>query len=930
MKRLLTLFALFISFGVYAQTTGIKIGTPIIKNAPTDNTITGYANLLNGGYHIVLTYHGRDSLTTAYSTTLRTGMLCYVSGVDSTYRWSGTAWAAVSSSSVNIYNSDGTITGNRTVSVGTSFALTFSTPHSGFGISEIGSGNTNVSMYAVNSGVGSAGQVSVTAGQAIIGVTNLSTSNLSALQYSNIGLATFTDQNILAGVGYDADYNINGISNFGDRWIGDVGYTKSLILTAVPSQTGNSGKFLTTNGTSTSWGTPSGGSGITTIAIASSNGFTGTSSGGTTPTLTLATSITGILKGNGTAISAATNGIDYTAGFIPTAVKTGAYTLANNDLVTTDASGGTVPLALPAAPPNGTREIVKMVTTTGTNATTIAAGGSDVFNKTGGVTSITLTTLNQAVNLEYYSGIWYVYAGELSLASLDLRYSPLAGSTSLVTVGTIGTGTWNGTIIAPQYGGTGVNNGSFTSTLAGNFVTAGAFGLTLTQTGTTNVTLPTSGTVATRAGAEVFTNKDLTSGTNTFPTFNQNTSGTASNLSGTPALPNGTTATTQTAGDNTTKLATTAFVTAAVGGGGAVTSVSNADGTLTISPTTGAVVASLNLSNTNTWGAKQTFGTNISIGGVTPTGATGTGNIVFSASPTFTGTLGSAFNISTTGNIIATNGIQTNGTLTNGNLGISATQTINSAIAQIQVAGVNTSFRNEFGGTGTNASFTSGNNSANNVFTSSIQLSSASSTTPLATNVAINTLGFTIGASGSLTNSTNLYVATAPTVGTTKWTAYFDTGNIFMNGIFGFNGTLGTANQVPVVNTGATAMTWANIPLTQASANLTAQTAAVTVTTFTVGASTATFDITAYLNITAVTVDVIETQVTYTDENNTSQTANFFTQGATSALLSAIGNSVYPPMTIRAKNATVITVKTTLTTGTGSISYDSGATINQH
>jgi len=45
-----------------------------------------------------------------------------------------------------------------------------------------------------------------------------------------------------------------------------------------------------------------------------------------------------------------------------------------------------------------------------------------------------------------------------------------------------------------------------------------------------------------------------------FPTLNQNTTGTASNLSGTPALPNGTTATTQSPGDNTTKLATDAFV----------------------------------------------------------------------------------------------------------------------------------------------------------------------------------------------------------------------------------------------------------------------------------------------------------------------------------------------------------------------------------
>jgi hypothetical protein len=49
-------------------------------------------------------------------------------------------------------------------------------------------------------------------------------------------------------------------------------------------------------------------------------------------------------------------------------------------------------------------------------------------------------------------------------------------------------------------------------------------------------------------------------GVTSVATLNQNTTGTAANLSGTPALPNGTTATTQTAADNTTKLATTAYV----------------------------------------------------------------------------------------------------------------------------------------------------------------------------------------------------------------------------------------------------------------------------------------------------------------------------------------------------------------------------------
>ncbi len=44
-----------------------------------------------------------------------------------------------------------------------------------------------------------------------------------------------------------------------------------------------------------------------------------------------------------------------------------------------------------------------------------------------------------------------------------------------------------------------------------------------------------------------------------------------------------------------------------------VTSVSNSDSTLTISPTTGAVIASLNLSHANTWTGQQTFGTSAPI-----------------------------------------------------------------------------------------------------------------------------------------------------------------------------------------------------------------------------------------------------------------------------------------------------------------------------
>ena len=53
-------------------------------------------------------------------------------------------------------------------------------------------------------------------------------------------------------------------------------------------------------------------------------------------------------------------------------------------------------------------------------------------------------------------------------------------------------------------------------------------------------------------------------------------------------------------------------------GSGALTSVTNADGTLTVSPTTGDVIASLNLTNANDWTGQQTFGTNVGIATTTP------------------------------------------------------------------------------------------------------------------------------------------------------------------------------------------------------------------------------------------------------------------------------------------------------------------------
>jgi len=82
-------------------------------------------------------------------------------------------------------------------------------------------------------------------------------------------------------------------------------------------------------------------------------------------------------------------------------------------------------------------------------------------------------------------------------------------TSSLTSVGTIGTGVWQGTIISPTYGGTGINNGSKTITLGGNLTTSGAFASTFTMTAATSVTFPASGRLVGTNDTDIVTNAML-------------------------------------------------------------------------------------------------------------------------------------------------------------------------------------------------------------------------------------------------------------------------------------------------------------------------------------------------------------------------------------------------------------------------------------
>jgi hypothetical protein len=137
--------------------------------------------------------------------------------------------------------------------------------------------------------------------------------------------------------------------------------------------------------------------------------------------------------------------------------------------------------------------------------------------------NVQLASTVAGAGLTYSSGVLAVGGTAdritINADSIDIA-STYVGQSTITTLGTIATGTWQGTVIAGQYGGTGVNNSGKTITLGGNLTTSGAFSTTLTVTGNTNVTLPTTGTLATLAGSETLTNKTLTSPTITGGSIN--------------------------------------------------------------------------------------------------------------------------------------------------------------------------------------------------------------------------------------------------------------------------------------------------------------------------------------------------------------------------------------------------------------------------
>ena len=217
---------------------------------------------------------------------------------------------------------------------------------------------------------------------------------------------------------------------------------------------GLSGTVLTVQADgSVDWSASSGGGGSGSVTSVSWTGdgtvFTAsadtpvTTSGTLTPASLIAQAKNTLLAGPATGSNAAPTfraiaNSDLPAGaqaYAATGVKTGAYAAAVGDLVPVDTTSGNLTITLPTVPADRSRVAVKHVVQGGTNTVTLAAGGSDVFNASGGSTTKTLTLVNQAIQVEYAASpaIWYVIADDLPLSGLDSRYAQVTNNLSDLT-----------------------------------------------------------------------------------------------------------------------------------------------------------------------------------------------------------------------------------------------------------------------------------------------------------------------------------------------------------------------------------------------------------------------------------------------------------------------------------------------------------------
>jgi hypothetical protein len=219
----------------------------------------------------------------------------------------------------------------------------------------------------------------------------------------------------------------------------------------VPSQTSNSGKYLTTNGTNTSWATVSSGGGGTVTSVDVSGGTTGlTTSGGpvtSSGTITLAGTLA--IANGGTGQTTRQAAMDALAG----SVTSGSYLRGNG----TDVVMATIQVAdVPTLNQNTTGTAANV---TGTVA--VANGGTGQTTYTNGQLLIGNTTGNTLTKATLTAGTGITVTN--STGSITIASTATGTVTSIIAGSglTGGTITTTGTIALDYYTGSSDTNTSF-------------------------------------------------------------------------------------------------------------------------------------------------------------------------------------------------------------------------------------------------------------------------------------------------------------------------------------------------------------------------------------------------------------------------------------------------------------------------------------
>ena len=348
-----------------------------------------------------------------------------------------------------------------------------------------------------------------------------------------ITLSTGVELNVGEVVAPDLAERIKVITNGGgtsQSVLDTLASLQTQIDDLIPSQTGNSGKFLTTNGSALSWASVAGGLSYQGTWNASTN----------TPTLTSSVGTNGYYYVVATAGSTNLNGI--------TDWQIGDWLLFNGSVwqkidqsnLVTSVNGYTGTVVLTQTDVSGTASLT--TTQTLTNKTLTSPIINEILDANGNEILGLSTTASATDFLTVKNGIGvgvplHVYA-DGSSSNIGLHIQPKG--TGLVTIS-------DGTDFNKGIRFRSSSSATSTVTLIDAVSTAGRV-----------VTLPdATDTLVGRATTDTLTNKTLTSptlttpilgtpasgnfssGTFTWPTFNQNTTGTASNVTGTVAIANG-------------------------------------------------------------------------------------------------------------------------------------------------------------------------------------------------------------------------------------------------------------------------------------------------------------------------------------------------------------------------------------------------------